>query len=44
MKKWQDFKEELEIVFGLYIYEPIMIVFEIFQETIDKFFKRKKVW
>lgn len=42
MKKWQDFKEELEIILGLFIYEPIMIIIEIFLEKVNKILKRKK--
>lgn len=38
MTKWQDFKEEVYIIFGLYIWMPIMIIFEI----LYKLFKRKK--
>lgn len=42
MKKLQDFKEEIEIFFGLFIVEPIMIVIEIISEKVDKILRRKK--
>ena len=42
MKKWQDIKEEVLIFVGLFIFEPILIVFEIFGERVDKLFKSKK--